>query len=396
MFKKKVNKIFCWIWIFTPVLGTAFTISCSNNERKTINWECSPSLVYSLGATNSVLITSDLPLVLDRTTIWLEQPSFLSNALELDSFNQHTNNSISFTVRVKDTSTPITVDFLEFTINVQTDKDKTIYRYDMYLIKQPTIQIQKKTGQDGPLDKTNTVTYGANVNYPWGDYLHWNWDVTMQPVWISFTTDYYDKTITITNNNTDVLDFSEITILLTATYGDAIDTININFINSNSVKKIPFNLFEISDDGIINSFNSSDSSLVLYDTLVIPQYATYIKPAVFKEKLLPTTKEFNVIFNSNSLCTTIDVESFAGNANIKNVYFSQNITEIKDLAFANDTNIAQLHFKTFTPPHFESGTKPFANCNKIETVYVPAGAKEAYLPYISFFNITDSSKIQEE
>jgi hypothetical protein len=67
---------------------------------------------------------------------------------------------------VKDTSTPITVDFLEFTINVQTDKDKTIYRYDMYLIKQPTIQIQKKTGQDGPLDKTNTVTYGANVNYP--------------------------------------------------------------------------------------------------------------------------------------------------------------------------------------------------------------------------------------
>jgi hypothetical protein len=55
--------------------------------------------------------------------------------------------------------------FVDFIINVQINASP-IFQEKMYLTQQPKLKIQKKSGNDGPLDKGKSVTYGASITYP--------------------------------------------------------------------------------------------------------------------------------------------------------------------------------------------------------------------------------------
>ncbi|MDR1991464.1 MAG: leucine-rich repeat domain-containing protein [Mycoplasmataceae bacterium] len=373
---------------------STLSFACAQtNSNEEIEFKSQSWISYRINEVASVLITAKHKIQLNQTKIWITvNESAFENALELNSFTQHTQNSIGFKIKVINDDATMKNNFVDFIINVQINASP-IFQEKMYLTQQPKLKIQKKSGNDGPLDKGKSVTYGASITYPWGGYLAWNWDLSLQPAWVNLFPNYFDKTITISNNNTDLLDFSDFVLNLSAKYASATDNVEISLINNNGFNKIPFSYINIDKDGKVIDFNSAAASLTTYNLLAIPKNVTSINASIF-EKKLNDCSDVSVIFNSNSLCEVIDASAFAGNTHVKKVTFANHLKEIHQNAFADCSELSELHFKTLNPPQF--ATTPFLNCSSIKKVYIPVGTKDAYLPFKQIFNIQNDGDIVEE
>lgn len=269
-----------------------------------------------------------------------------------------------------------------------------------FLVKEPTIEINKTSGKD-KLDKNDSATYKFVTNFEWNWPVFWRWDTSL-PSCYQFIPNYDNKTITISNYNADNYNFENYFSTLTCEYGPASTNEGISFINTNGEKVVPLEYFSYSSDqkNIIN-FNSQNSTLNEYDTIVIPTIPFGILDCVTAGNGIfnaTHTKQIKtVVFDSHCVCEYIGSYSFSTNTTLETLVLSDSIKKIGTGAFDGCTSLKYIHFLSNTPPPTIENNAFGSTAVTGRIVYVPQGCKLAFnnSNFLTSLRITEND-IQEE
>ena len=167
--------------------------------------------------------------------------------------------------------------------------------------------------------------------------------------------------------------FEDCTSLTSVTIGDGIESIyDTAFKNCTNLTEINFNAVEMRDvddnDFIFDNAGKSGNGI----TVNIGGKVTKIPSKLFRSNAADIAKITNVVFEENSICTSIGENAFKNSTSLKGITIPESVTIIDYDAFWNCTSLISV---TIGNGVTSIGDRAFMDCRSLTSLTIPEGVE---------------------